>query len=442
MTTITNFITFASGSTQLCNGTVFNNAVPITTLVSVACPLPALSSSSVSASTTSIQDPSAKQAISASLTTSAYNADTRANGNPTFTSQISTPANLPGAVSSSAAPKDQSQSNKSKGLAGGAVAGIAIGMLLAGAVLAGIVFFILLRRQKRRQVTSSANYSRQHAAYTEHNVRPEKGATMVAATTGSIDSLLPQPVEDDAITGDLSKIRDNIKNHVRTYYHSGPISAVGVNETVIRDVAAMTGSSATALVNLLSDPSKRDSALRSIVAAVILTKCTGERSPSLLPIEVAALTTSVAANNNSECKFLLLKNRSPTDLSAIDHAILFSRWKTITGALLQQQHGRKGHGSSQAHDFQDTIAVLDLILVPFVKGNDDNGQRRKNLEMILKRAANFAFLLFTQPGSFRFDFASRLGELVVFPALVQTVGDQGQLLSPAKPLTEREIVAA
>ena len=81
-------------------------------------------------------------------------------------------------------------------------------------------------------------------------------------------------------------------------------------------------------------------------------------------------------------------------------------------------------------------------MAPFVKGSVDGGQRRKNLDMILTRAANFAFLLFAQPGTFRFDFTRRQGELTVFPALMQTAGDQGQPLNPIKVLTEKEVVVA
>lgn len=77
-----------------------------------------------------------------------------------------------------------------------------------------------------------------------------------------------------------------------------------------------------------------------------------------------------------------------------------------------------------------------------MKGSVDGGQRRKNLDMILTRAANFAFLLFAQPGTFRFDFASHQNDLTVFPALVQTIGDQGQPLTPIKVLTEKEVEAA
>ncbi|KAJ4375513.1 hypothetical protein N0V86_007045 [Didymella sp. IMI 355093] len=286
-----------------------------------------------------------------------------------------------------------------KRLTGGSVAGVAIGMLLAGALIAGAVFLFLLRRQKRRQAMSAAAYSQQHASYTERNIRPEKGATVVAASVGSIDDLLPQPAEDDAITGDLSKIRDNIRNHVRTYYHSEPISTTNINEAGIRDIAASTGTSAAVIAKALADPLTRDNALRSIVGSVILTRCTGERSPSLLPNDVAALSASIPASN---------ENNYP----------------------------------SRAQAFQDTAASLDSILAPFVKGSVDGSQRRKNLDMILTRAARFAFLLFAQPGTFRFDFASQQGGLTVFPALVQTVGDQGQSLSPIKVLTEKEVVAA
>ncbi len=121
---------------------------------------------------------------------------------------------------------------------------------------------------------------------------------------------------------------------------------------------------------------------------------------------------------------------------------MFSKWKTITGALLQQRYGRQRQDSSRAQSFQNTISSLDVILAPFVKSSVDGGQRHKNLEMILTRAANLAFLLFAQPGSFRFDFASHRGRLTVFPALVQSVSDQGQPLSPAKALTEKEDVEA
>lgn len=60
----------------------------------------------------------------------------------------------------------------------------------------------------------------------------------------------------------------------------------------------------------------------------------------------------------------------------------------------------------------------------------------------MRRAAQYAFLLFSQPGSFRFDYTGtgQNGSLVVFPALLQTVNDEAVVLSPPRVLSEKEAV--
>jgi hypothetical protein len=98
--------------------------------------------------------------------------------------------------------------------------------------------------------------------------------------------------------------------------------------------------------------------------------------------------------------------------------------------LLQHQYGKKPEPQS----IEEAIAGANAVLAPFVLGSVDGGQRRRNLEMILSRAANFAFLLFSQPGSFSFDFR---GE-VVFPGVLQLIGDDAQILNPPRSLWEKE----
>lgn len=118
------------------------------------------------------------------------------------------------------------------------------------------------------------------------------------------------------------------------------------------------------------------------------------------------------------------------------HAALFSKWKTITSALYAQD-------PSRTQNFTSVIAELDEILAPFVQGSIDGGKRRQNLDMILGRSANFAFLLFSQPGSFVFDFSSPHGGIgmAVFPTFIQIIDDRGQKISPPRVLLERELVA-
>ncbi|KAH7077816.1 hypothetical protein BKA63DRAFT_509146 [Paraphoma chrysanthemicola] len=317
---------------------------------------------------------------------------------------------------------DRAPATGKNGLAGGAVAGIAIGMLLVGALIAGIIFFFLLRRQRSRQYGSQTVSHLPPAAYRSS---PEKGPVVVAsAVSSSIDNLLPQPASDDTITGEVSKIRDNIKNHVRTYCHSAGLTS-GINDAALQNLAAASGVSSSALASSLSNPSTRQETLRLVFAWVILSKTTGNRNSQLLPHEIAELSGAITSTSNNP-----------------KQTALYSKWKTITGHLLQPGLDKNAQSSNQVQSFGRIIAELDSIVGPCVQGSIDDAQRRKNLDMILTRAANLAFLLFSQPGSFQFDFGAPRSGIYAFPALLQTVGDQGQVISPPRLLFNGEIVAA
>jgi hypothetical protein len=119
---------------------------------------------------------------------------------------------------------------------------------------------------------------------------------------------------------------------------------------------------------------------------------------------------------------------------------MYSKWKTLTGALLQPHMNKTPQ--DVPHGFPEVIAKLDAILAPLIATSVDGDQRYRNLHMILTRAARLAFLLFSQPSTFRFDFSAPEGTMVVFPALVQTVDDRGQVLSRPRVLMEKEVVCA
>jgi hypothetical protein len=186
------------------------------------------------------------------------------------------------------------------GLQAGPVTGIAVGALLAGALIGSLAFFFLLHRQKKRQATAVA-YQARHLPHNGHIARSEKGPGMVAHTVASsIDEMLPQPVADDKIIEDLSKIRDNVKNHARTYYHSNPISAGEIDEAALQDVADDMGIRTSLLVRSLLNPLARNDAIRLVVGCTILSRCDGERDPSLLPPQLAGLVTSIPGKH--DCK--------------------------------------------------------------------------------------------------------------------------------------------
>lgn len=251
-------------------------------------------------------------------------------------------------------------------------------------------------------------------------------------TATNVDRLLPQPAEDDAIIGGLSKIRDGIKNHVQNYYYSGPISHEMVDEARLVDLSQATGIPTSALLKFLLNPTTRLPTIRLFLGYLILSRCQGrtDGQPSFLPDEVLGLAAYQSSANNAN--------------SYQAQSALFSKWKTISGVLLQQQYGQQpGDNDVRNGNIAQILAAAESVLHPFINPNIDMNARQRNLEGIMKRAAQFAFLLFSQPGSFSFDFRGRgqPDSLLVFPAFLQTVSDEAEILSPPRVLGETEVVS-
>ena len=120
-------------------------------------------------------------------------------------------------------------------------------------------------------------------------------------------------------------------------------------------------------------------------------------------------------------------------------SVLYSKWKVITSALLQPRYSTQSGHSAKA--VAGAIAEVDFVLAPLVQRGADGAQRRRNLEMIFNRAASLGFLLFSQPGSYHFDFTEGGGGPTVFPGLQQVVDDQAHRINPPRVLLEKEGVA-
>jgi hypothetical protein len=88
------------------------------------------------------------------------------------------------------------------------------------------------------------------------------------------------------------------------------------------------------------------------------------------------------------------------------------------------------------------IDTANSVLRPFVNPHADLNARQCNLRVAVIKAAQFAFILFSQPAHFEFDYTGidQPNSLVVFPALVQTVNDETEIMSPPRMMREREIV--
>lgn len=194
------------------------------------------------------------------------------------------------------------RNQKDNRISPGATAGIGVGCAFAGALIAGLLLFFLFRRKRQAKHASIHPYP--DGGYLPEGKIP-MGATSSSTRGGAmsnIDRILPQPAEDDAIIGAISRIRDGIKNHVQNYYHHAAVRPELVDETEVFELAQATGMPAATVRNLLLNPSTRIAAIRLYLAQLILSSCEGQYDShaSFLPHEIAALAASLSATENTK----------------------------------------------------------------------------------------------------------------------------------------------
>ena len=122
--------------------------------------------------------------------------------------------------------------------------------------------------------------------------------------------------------------------------------------------------------------------------------------------------------------------------------MFLTRWRALTAELMQSTYVRNAFSASdpRSRNIETASDVLEGVLRPYADSRMDNNQRRRNLDEILKRAAGFAFTLFSQPNSWDYDWHDdqgvMSGSLCIFPALVQTTDETGAPVNPPRAFSE------
>ncbi|KAI4689750.1 uncharacterized protein J4E84_003930 [Alternaria hordeiaustralica] len=184
-------------------------------------------------------------------------------------------------------------------LSTGAIAGIAIGCFAAGALLAGAILWFCRRRrrQPKNQYPQSDTYAlaSQEKGFSASAIPLAGKRSSVAALGGG----LPQPLEDKAISGDVSKISNAIKNHVQSYYHTSRVNPGLIDYEDLHAIGPGLPVSVGTLTTLIGNAATREIALRFIIAWVIVSKLQPSKDPSksLLPSEVAQCYQAVATGD-------------------------------------------------------------------------------------------------------------------------------------------------
>ncbi|KAH6881646.1 hypothetical protein BKA58DRAFT_306630 [Alternaria rosae] len=342
-------------------------------------------------------------------------------------SSISSPTLGTTTSTSIANPNPQLQTTN-EGISTGATAGIAIGCFAAGALLAGLIFWFCRRKRGRPNTqypaeNTSALASQEKGFSASAIPLSEKRSSVAALGRG-----LPQPLEDKAISGDVSKISNAIKNHVQSYYHTSRVNPGLIDYEDLHALGSGLPVSVGTLTTLIGNAATREIALRFIIAWVVVSKLQPSKDPtkSFLPAEVAQCYQAVATGDRGY--------QAQTSLMA--------RWRVMTAELMQSSYIRNAFGPSDSRhvSIQATLATLDNVLQPYADSRINNGERKRNLEEVLKRAALFAFTLFSQPSAWEFEWQEEQGvtpgDLCIFPALVQVADEAGHSVNPPRPFSE------
>jgi hypothetical protein len=210
----------------------------------------------------------------------------------------------PGATNTNASNTPNVNPVPQTGVSKGAVAGVAIGCAIVGAAVAGLIVFLLLRRRNNRQqrpIGYAQHLGPQNGAFASQEKSDgslSKGAVVVSVT----EKYLPQPVEDDAIKGEMSKLRDRIKNHAQSYYHVGAVNPSVVEESKFQGLSRSSGIPTAAIREMLLNPASRITAIRMYLAWEIMSRCLGSTASalSLLPPEVSNFAGLLANSNNTD----------------------------------------------------------------------------------------------------------------------------------------------
>ncbi|KAL5386403.1 hypothetical protein DPSP01_004129 [Paraphaeosphaeria sporulosa] len=289
--------------------------------------------------------------------------------------------------------------------------------------------------QLQRELLRPATGVRDSEASTVALMHREKGATanVVSISNGSpitstLENGLPQPLEDQAISGEISKISNLIKNHVQSYYHSRTVSPGMIDYDDLQALGENLPVSVGTLSTLLNNSATREIALRFILAWVVTSRIqlNNSSNTTFLPPEVAKCMQSM---NHAE---------HPSRV----HSLLYTKWRALTAELLQPTHVRNPFSGTDGRirNIQAAATLLDSVLRPFADSRMDDGARSRNLEEMLKRSAQFAFTLFSQPSAWDFDWQDeqsvKSGSLCIFPALVQVADENGEPLHPPRPFSE------
>ncbi|KAB5536130.1 hypothetical protein GE09DRAFT_1291073 [Coniochaeta sp. 2T2.1] len=334
-----------------------------------------------SSTSTSTSSPTSAD-LSATTTTPSTSSST-----PTPTTATQTPPSTPTPTATEA---------PSPGTNAGLVAGVAVGCLIAGALLGLILAFFFYRRRAR-------SYSRYNPPVSAES-KPFHQSPPPAAVQDrfQLRQFLLDSSPDKEIASELHSLGGLIQQHVENNYHLRPAHvdpralAVFLTQLGIRDRGSLTPETIAALA---LEPGTRQVALQHVISQVIFTSVdVSSRSHlSMLPAPIAAFLQSIPPKENGG-------NNAEVSAYALNE------WRVLSAFLLHPAPSARtplpASNSAVAHQAAAFASALDTFLGHFVVGDEASrlGQR-SHLQAVIAECTKLGYVLLSQPSEWRFVHA-------------------------------------
>lgn len=352
----------------------------------------------------------------------------------------------------------QEPSSPGRGIQGGAVAGVAIGCLIAGLALGLLVAFMFYKR-RRRNNSNSPNFIAVEPQYAE----PKHGPQVSVTTSGQVAELsqfLLDATPDKEIQSELSSLSELIYQHVETYYHGPQVQAtsaeVAQSLVNIGYSPELSGIQPEAVAAICLATKTSQVGLRHVLSHVIfrgLDFNSGGNS-SMLPVPVAAM----ARENHSE------NTDSPgkTTLTSVPRAsreeplkcctaitLARSKWRSLSALLLHPNPAERTPlpvSTDEAPSKAFSLAnKLNTFLQVFVAQDSASRQdQTSHLQAVILECTKLGYVLLSQPGDWGFVFSNkpttmdRAHRIVVCPGLERLSHNDGTRYRSAKEVAAPE----
>ncbi|QPC62242.1 hypothetical protein HYE67_004473 [Fusarium culmorum] len=329
----------------------------------------------------------------------------------------------------------------SKGLSDGAVAGVALGCVVAGLAIGLVAAFILFRR-RRKSTNSSPGFIALESRHAESKNEPQ--VNVVSSThDAELEQFLLDATPDKEIQAELRSLSELIYQHVETYYH-GPHALASSAEVAqclvhIGYSPELSGLQAEAVAAVCLAPRTSRVGLRHVLSHIIFRRLDFNSGGdlSMLPPVIAAMAQEETTPENADSPAISLAR---------------SRWRSLSALLLHPNPAERTPlplSTDEAPAKAQSLAnELNTFLQLFVTQDSASRQDQKNhLQDVILECTRLGYVLLSQPGDWGFIFEAkttpkeRTCRIVVCPGLERLSHNNGTRYGSPKEVAAAETMS-